>query len=115
MSYLLYKQQLSLVHLSDVFHREWNDCKNALGDCQLWNTVVLTTMSFNLFHGPWGTCSWHGKVVEEASDWLELVTPRGPLFQALYERICSDMGLEPLGTPEHHMQVLLEVRRASCL
>ena len=50
MSFLLYKAQLSIVHINDIYHREWNDVKHSLQQTQLWQSVVLTTLAFNLFY-----------------------------------------------------------------
>ena len=34
---------LRIIHIRDIFHREWNDVKLAVGQCSLWDVVVLTT------------------------------------------------------------------------
>ena len=114
MSFLLYKAQLRVVHINDIYHREWNDVKYGLQRTHLWQSVVLTTLAFNLFYGPWETCTWHSKMVENTEEWLCLVTPRDPLFLALYERICKDQGQEPSGDPQHALEILLGVARAKC-
>jgi hypothetical protein len=48
MSFLLYKAQLRVVHINDIYHREWNDVKYGLQRTHLWQSVVLTTLAFNL-------------------------------------------------------------------
>jgi len=114
MSFLLYKAQLSIVHINDIYHREWNDVKYALQKTQLWQSVVLTTLAFNLFYGPWETCAWHSKMIENTEEWLSLVTPHDPLFLALYERICKDQGQDPSGDPQHALEMLLGIAKAKC-
>ena len=45
------KARVALVR--DVFHREWNDCNNALKMSGLWWVLLLTSATFNLCCGPW--------------------------------------------------------------
>ena len=51
--WLQYRARLRVICLRDPFLREWNDVTNALRAVGLWDTVLLSTVCFNLPHGPW--------------------------------------------------------------
>ena len=55
--YMQYFLKLRFVFIRDIYHREWNDMCLALKACSLWSVVVMSTVVFNLHHGPWNGCA----------------------------------------------------------
>ena len=103
--FILFVMDLRFVGMRDVFHREWNDVKLALGDEQVWWVILLTTMVFNLPYGPWMTEGWWCKMIGAATAYTTMATWTSPVFSALYELICKDMGIQVAGTPEHRQLI----------
>ena len=97
---------LRMIHIRDIFHREWNDVKLAVGQCSLWDVVVLTTVVYNMPHGPWDGGMWFNKVRGVAEDVIRNMNASNPLFTAMYHLICNDLGLVAAGSPSHKAQVL---------
>ena len=92
--------------MRDIFHRQWNDIKNAVSAAGLWALVLLMTIVFNMPFGVWDSGSWFGKIKEMAAHLGETLSASDPVFCALYPLICADLGLEPEGTPEHRENIL---------
>ena len=92
---------LRMMAQRDIFHREWNDTRLAVTLSHLWDVVILTTVVFNLPHGPWDGGTWHNKMKESALRIIAAMPSSNPLFVALYELICEDLGLTPSGDLDH--------------
>eukprot|EP00974_Lingulodinium_polyedra_P111027 10738955-Lingulodinium_polyedra.AAC.1 len=107
--HLRYHLRARLFILRDVYHREWNDVKMALGQAGLWWVVLLTSLTFNLCFGPWEGCAWFEKLVSAAVQYFALERVSNPLFQALYPAICRDKGLPEVGGVDHQQAILDEV------
>lgn len=46
--------------LADTPHRRWNSEKNALTAGGSWDTILFTTVFFNVGYGPWQSAAWAG-------------------------------------------------------
>ena len=71
----------------------------------LWSIVLLTTVAFNLFHGPWETASWLAKIHEIAEEMMRSLPASSPPFQALYDMMRSGMGVPEGGDPDQRRHV----------
>ena len=87
--YLLYNKKLRFrfAPTRDIFHREWNDVRCALGDSKVWYAVLLTTMVINVPHGPWESSAWWVKMTSAAVAYCIRSSWTSPLYAALYESI----------------------------
>ena len=65
-----YKLCCRFIAMRDLFHREWNDVRLALGDANSWWVVLLATIVYNVPHGPWQTKAWWQNIVGMAKDYL---------------------------------------------
>eukprot|EP00971_Amphidinium_carterae_P352378 6492570-Amphidinium_carterae.4 len=72
--------QLRLLYLPDPHHRTWNDWKLSVGDQGLWHVVLESAVANNLPHGPWLSESFHTKLQEAFSDYLETATSQDLKF-----------------------------------
>eukprot|EP00974_Lingulodinium_polyedra_P024209 2345491-Lingulodinium_polyedra.AAC.1 len=70
--------------MRDIFHREWNDVRLSIKDCNLWHIVILSAVAFNLPYGPWDGSTWFGKLQISAEEHVQLSAAGGPLFSHLY-------------------------------
>ena len=50
--WLLYKAEVRMCFIRDVFHREWSDTCLAAKASGLWHVVLLTSVLHNLPYGP---------------------------------------------------------------
>ena len=110
--YLTHKLGARVVLLRDLFHREWNDIKDAIKSSGLWYVVLLSNIVFNLCYGPWEGSAWYEKLVAGATELFAKETVANPLFQSLYPMICNDHGDTAVGTYEHRSQVLTATANA---
>eukprot|EP00974_Lingulodinium_polyedra_P100409 9725997-Lingulodinium_polyedra.AAC.1 len=94
----------------DIFHREWNDCTQAIKHSGLWWVILLTTMAWNLCYGPWEGCAWYEKIKGGASEFFALERATNPLFSALYGRICQDQKLPAPHTVAHKEAMLQQTQ-----
>ena len=101
-----WEAKLRVCHFRDPFHREWNDCQEAIERAGLWHCVLLSTVLYNLSHGPWDGSAWFQKLREGAADYWSKAEAGDPLLEILYEPLCFDFQEEAVGTPEHKLQVL---------
>ena len=63
-SWLAWHHQMRIVGVRDIYHREWNDTKLCLQASNLWGTVLLMTVVFNMVYGPWSGAGWFCKLQE---------------------------------------------------
>ena len=110
--YLQYHLGLRTAVVRDVFHREWNDIKGALADCSLWWVVLLTTLAFNLNHGPWNNEAWWQEMKEGSKEVLALEQFGNPLWQSFYPWVCRDRDEPQAGTAAHQKQLLEDTRKS---
>jgi len=103
--YLLHKEELRMLAARDPYHREWNDIKLGTSRAKMWHVVLLMTVVFNLPFGPWDGATWFSKIKTMAEEMVKSLTASNPLFIALYEVLCIDFGVEPVGTAEHRQLV----------
>ena len=103
--YMAYSLKLRFAPIRDIFHREWNDIRLALGDTNLWWCILLTTMVFNIPYGPWEGGHWWGKMVGAMAAYVARAGYTSPLFSALYELICKDQNITPSGTTQHRQMI----------
>ena len=100
--FLVFFSKLRMCFIRDIFHREWNDCRDTLSDVKLWWVIICTTMAFNLPHGPWESTKFWGTLTGSAIAYCSRASWTSLLFNALYESICSDQGIkDPSGSPDH--------------
>eukprot|EP00974_Lingulodinium_polyedra_P053391 5129326-Lingulodinium_polyedra.AAC.1 len=104
--FMQYHVKLRMIGIMDIFHREWNDVSLALQRAGCWSAVLLSTLAFNVPFGPWDGSAWWEKMKESAQDMQARDPWGGPLFEALYEGICSDTGSFAPGTEEHKRSLL---------
>ena len=71
MWWLSYHIGLRFIPIRDVYHREWNDCKNAIMKAGLSWVIQATNLLYNLAYGPWEGCAWFNELVEGAALLLE--------------------------------------------
>ena len=103
--FLCFVTRLRFFGVRDPSHREWNDTRNTLGDQNLWWVVLITTMAFNLPHGPWESSKFWNVIVGAIQSYVARASWSSASFSVLYEHICHDMGCVPSGTPEHMKQI----------
>eukprot|EP00974_Lingulodinium_polyedra_P038571 3696441-Lingulodinium_polyedra.AAC.1 len=100
--YAQYFLQARVVLFRDIYHREWNDCTQAIKQSNLWWVILMTSMVANLCYGPWEGGAWFEKVKDSARDFFSKSTSEDPLFLALYPLLCHDLGRAPeAGTTSH--------------
>ena len=99
--YLRHSRDLRFIPQRDIYHREWNDVKNGVARAGLWGTVLLTTVCFDLFHGPWESAAWFSKISEMVEEMVKSLPATNPLWTVLYQLICADLGLTPSGEIDH--------------
>ena len=75
-------------------------------NAQACGIVLLSTVLYNLSHGPWDGSAWFRKLREGASEYWSKAEAGDPLLEVLYESLCLDFQEEAVGTPEHKLQVL---------
>ena len=68
--------------------------------------LLLSTVLYNLSHGPWDGSAWFRKLREGASEYWSKAEAGDPLPEVLYESLCLDFQEEAVGTPERKLQVL---------
>ena len=98
-----------MVAIRDPFHREWSDTQLALQRSKLWWLALLTTIVYSMSYGPWESNAWFQKTKEVAQAYWDKASPADLLFQALYERICSDTMQVLVGTLEHKVALVVEL------
>ena len=98
--------QIRLVIVRDIYHREWNDCNNALMDSGLWWICLITRIPFNQAYGPWNGSKWWQNTKAGAKELCLKESTASPLFQELYPGLCKDLGGSPVGTEAHMSKVL---------
>ena len=79
--FLVFKLRLRCMVVRDVLHRDWNAVKQALKGSQVWWAVLLTTVTYNLTHGPWNGGGWFQKLVEGGEDIFGKLTPADPFCE----------------------------------
>ena len=104
--FLFYCQMLRGFWMRDPHHRDWNDVKLGISGADLWHIILLMAVVFNMPFGAWDSGSWFSKIKRMAKELGMSLTASNPLFVALYELICADMGIEPEGTPQHREYIL---------
>ena len=90
--------------IPDPFHRSWNDVKMGVGK-RLRFVVLLMVVVFNLPFGPWQGGAWYEKLLTMSEEMAQSMNAANPLFIALYELLCADHGLEPVGDATHRKMV----------
>eukprot|EP00974_Lingulodinium_polyedra_P081395 7882935-Lingulodinium_polyedra.AAC.1 len=63
----------------------------------------MSTVVCNLSYGPWEGGAWWEKIKDAATDFQQ-ERPPGSIFLAMYPSLCRDMGMQPEGTHESHLQ-----------
>ena len=76
--YLQFHILTRMVVCRDIYHREWNDAKNALMDCKLWWVCLLTRIPFNMAYGPWKGSKWWQQTRDAAKETLSKETDHQP-------------------------------------
>ena len=77
----------------DPAHREWNDIRNAIKQCNCNSLVLMLTFTFNTPYGPWEGAKWH-KSNKLACDVINELGPADPLVICLQDWIRLDKGTE---------------------
>ena len=85
----------------DPFHREWNDARLAVSDEGLWWVILMSTIVYNMPHGPWESCAFWSKIVDMATDYARRSSWTSQLFKVLYESICNDLSQLATGSVAH--------------
>jgi hypothetical protein len=111
--WMQWQAKLRVCHFRDPFHREWRDCQDAIKRAGLWHCVLLSTVLYNLSHGPWDGSAWFQKLREGAAEYWAKAEAGDPLVEVLYEPLCADLQEEAAGTPEHKLQVLSQAVSSS--
>ena len=94
--WLCYSAMLRLVFVMDPFHREHNDVLDGVKAAGAWSCVLLSGMTHNINYGPWEGHAWFHKLLEGLQHYLSFADHHDPLFVALYELICGDLGIDLL-------------------
>ena len=113
--FLSFHTKTRIVFIRDIFHREWNDVRLALGDSNAWWIVLLTTVVYNLPYGPWDSQAWWGKMQDASTDYQARAGPTSPLFMVLYEEICQDFKVTAHDTPQHRAQMFTHMAESKAL
>ena len=113
--WMAYHQQLRMAFLRDPLHRQWNDLTLALKATGLWWVVIMSTVAFNLSHGPWNGSSWFEKIREGGLTLLAEEGPHSALVNALYDQMCQDHGWKATGTTAQRKRLLNELRKGEAL
>ena len=77
----------------DPAHREWNDIRNAIKQCNCNSLVLMLTFTFNTPYGPWEGAKWH-KSNKLACDVINELGPADPLAACLQDWIRLDKGTD---------------------
>ncbi len=92
MYFLLYELRLLMVAFRDPAHRCWNDVGNALKSCNLYSTILTSTLVFNLHYGPWKGAAWFSQIIDAATDMVTFLDPDDRLLVSVWDSICVDRG-----------------------
>ena len=95
---------LRMLSIPDPFHRSWNDIKMGVGR-RLRFVILLMVVVFNLPFGPWDGGAWYEKLLDLSEEMAKSLNTATPLFIALYELLCSDLGVEPHGDAAHRQNM----------
>lgn len=90
--FLQYKLKVRLLAFEDPFHRTWNDCLLALGDCGLKHLVYEYQVVANLPWGPWNSSEFWRQLKESLDSYLTQGSVHDDLFMSLYAAIANDRG-----------------------
>ena len=107
--FLMNHLKINIVVMRDIYHREWNDCKLAISDSDLWWVVMLSTIVLNLPHGPWDGAAFHQKLRDMSKLYLKGDAHQLPLFQSLLPLICADLGIKYDGSAEQAERIFQEM------
>lgn len=77
----------------DPAHREWNDIRNAIKQCNCNSLVLMLTFTFNTPYGPWEGAKWH-KSNKLACDVINELGPSDELAACLRDWIRLDKGTD---------------------
>lgn len=90
--FLLYHMHLNGFVIFDIYHRFWNDVKDALADCGLWTFVQASVVVMNLDFGPWDGSEFFERAATSLRHFLANATPSHPLFLRFFSQIMQDAG-----------------------
>ena len=91
--FLCFEKRLNATVIFDSSHRVWNDCRLALQRSNLWGVVLLTTIVYNLDHGPWKEARWYVQLREAASLFTKTQShDSSSLFRLLFPAMLRDTG-----------------------
>ena len=99
--FLNYHLYLRCMATYDPFHREWNDARLAVSDEGLWWVILMSTIVYNMPHGPWESCAFWSNIVDMATDYARRASWTSQLFKVLYESICNDLSQLAIGSVDH--------------
>ena len=80
-----------------------------VGQTGLWYEILMMSGVYNSPFGPWEGQALCRNMQEEAEVAFMTLSGSNPLFVSLYEKICHDMGLEPVGAHDHRQMVFNKV------
>lgn len=85
--------RLSTELIADMPHRRWNSEKNAITLSGGWETILFTTVFFNVGYGPWLSASWAGALEGARAEMSRVAGEGCPLLAALMPAIAHDKGV----------------------
>ena len=95
--FLRYKLKLNCDFWPDPSHQWWRDIINSWTALGWGPWVRLMTVCFNLCHGPWEDGARYFQLQLSTSEYLQHQDPRScPLFNALFQDLLQDFGMEDL-------------------
>ena len=112
--FLNYHLGMRVIAIYDPYHREWNDTKLAISDENLWWVILMSTVVYNMPHGPWASCSFWSKMVDMAKVYAERGSWTGQLFSILYDKIAVDLSQVAIGSAAHKKIIFDTSLRMTC-
>lgn len=90
---LCHKLKLRTSFVMDPSHRFARDIELALKACNLWYTILLLNIPFNVNYGPWEGCAFWRQCLSAMSSFVsEVGHVKCPLFQAYLPQIAIGKG-----------------------
>lgn len=81
----------------DFSHGTWNDWRGAVKSCGCWGWFLVSLVSFNAFHGPWGEARFFQEMVGASTEYLQMSKhelSEDPLLAAFLPDLLRDTGDE---------------------
>ena len=103
--------------LGDPCHGLWADCLNSAKACNMYSTILIAGIVFNLAYGPWNGEAWFQSVIESSLDFHEVSKGMlDPLFIAFLPLALTDMCSAEIGFDEDLRRGIWEsLKECRCL